>query len=159
MSPGEVRVPTVYFEDMVVGRLYRTAAVAVTEAEVVGFAERYDPQPFHVDRGAAVRSVFGGLVASGWLTAALTMRLMVAGELNFGSGVIGLGVESLNWPNPVRPGDTLTASVEVLAARASGSKPGYGVVKLRTSTRNQDGATVQVMTSHVLVPRRPAGAA
>lgn len=158
MSSNDARADSVFFEDMLVGRVYRTAAVAVTEAEVVRFAERYDPQPFHVDPAAAARSVFGGLVASGWLTAALTMRLMVGGELSFGTGVIGLGVESLNWPHPVRPGDTLTAAVEVIAARASGSKPGFGVVKLRTRTLNQDGTVVQVMTSHVLVPRRRGAA-
>ena len=157
MKPGER--PQLFFEDLAVGRTYETGSVAVTEDEVTSFAGRYDPQPFHTDAEAAKASVFGGLIASGWMTAALTMRLMVTGEFGFGSGAIGLGVESLQWPRPVRPGDTLTATVDVLAARTSRSQPAHGIVKMRTTTHNQQGETVQVMVSHVLVPRRGSGAA
>jgi acyl dehydratase len=144
----------IHFEDLVVGRVYRTASIAVTAEEIATFAARYDPQPFHLDPAAGERSVFGGVVASGWLTAALTMRLMVQGEFHFGSGVVGLGVDTLQWPRPVRAGETLTASVEVTALRTSESKPGFGVAKLRTTTTNQRSEVVQVMVSNVLVPRR-----
>jgi acyl dehydratase len=144
-----------YYEDMAVGRTYATASVDVTAEEVAAFAARYDPQPFHLDPVAAKQSVFGGLVASGWMTASLTMRLMVKSEFNFGTGVVGLGVDTLRWPKPVRPGDTLTATIEVTATRASESKPGFGVAKLKTTTKNQHGEVVQVMVSNVLVRRKP----
>ncbi len=148
--------PQMFYEDLAVGGIYRSAAIDVTEQEAIAFAARYDPQPFHTDAAAAQQSVFGGLVTSGWLTAALTMRLMVTSEFSFGSGVVGLGVDSLRWPRSVRPGDRLTATVEVTAMRVSGSKPDFGVVKIRTTTANQQGETVQVMVSNVLVRRRPA---
>src|SRR4051812_9122651 len=102
-----------YYEDLAIGRVYRSAAIEVTAEEITTFAARYDPQPFHLDAAAAKESVFGGLVASGWLTASLTMRLMVKSDFTFGSGVVGLGVESLRWPQPVRPGERLIATVEV----------------------------------------------
>lgn len=153
---SEAPRPQLFFEDLAVGAIYRTSSVAVTAEEIATFAARYDPQPFHLDAAAAKTSVFGGLVASGWMTAALTMRLMVTGDFGFGNGAIGLGIETLQWPRPVRPGDTLSASVEVLAARASASQPEHGVVKLRTTTLNQQGETVQVLVSNVLVPRRDA---
>jgi acyl dehydratase len=144
-----------YYEDLGVGRVFRTAAIDVSLDEIKSFASRYDPQPFHLDAEAAKDSVFGGLVASGWMTAALTMRLMVKSDFDFGSGVVGLGVDSLRWPRPVRPGDRLTAQLEVTAMRTSESKPGFGVVKLKTTTTNQRDEVVQVQVSNVLVPRRP----
>lgn len=142
-----------FYEDLSNGRTYRSAPIAVTLEEITTFAARYDPQPFHLDPEAGRESVFGGLVASGWLTASLTMRLMVKSEFRFGSGVIGLGVDSLRWPEPVRPGDTLTATVEVVAMRVSASQPEHGVVKIRTTTTNQRDDVVQVMISNVLVRR------
>ena len=143
-----------HFEDLAAGRTFHCGSVDVTEAEIVSFATRYDPQPFHLDPMAAKQSVFGGLVASGWLTAALTMRLMVTGGLDFGSGVVGLGVDTLQWPKPVRAGDRLTATIEVTALRASASKPDFGIAKIRTTTTNQHGETVQVMGSNIMVRRR-----
>jgi acyl dehydratase len=145
-----------FYEDFAIGRVYRSETVEVTAEEIVQFASRYDPQPFHVDPVGAEKSVFGGLVASGWLTASLTMRLMVTSEIKFGTGVIGLGVDSVQWPLPVRPGDTLTATVEVTAMRTSESKPDFGLMKIRTTTANQRGETVQVMLSNVMVRRRRA---
>ena len=145
----------VFYDDLVVGRVYRSGKVMVTAEEIIAFASRYDPQVFHLDPVAAQKTVFGGLVASGWLTASLTMRLMVTGEFNFGSGVVGLGVESLRWPEPVRPGDELGAEVEITSMRVSDTKPNFGVVQIRTTTRNQHGAIVQVLASIVLVRRRP----
>lgn len=146
--------PQMYYEDLEVGRVYTTGSIEVSAEEAATFAARYDPQPFHMDLAAAQQSVFGGIVASGWLTAALTMRLMVEGALGVGGGVVGLGVDLLRWPQPVRPGDTLTALVEVMTMRVSESKPAWGVVKLRTLTTNQTGAVVQEMLSNILVPRR-----
>ena len=145
---------SMFYEELVIGRAYRSGSIEVTAEEITTFAARYDPQPFHLDPVAAAQSVFGGLVASGWLTASLTMRLMVLSEFKFGRGVVGLGIETLRWPQPVRPGDVLTATVEIAAMRTSESKPDYGVVKIRTTTTNQRGETVQVMVSNVLVPRR-----
>lgn len=146
-----------HYEDLAVGRTFRNGPIAVTREEIIGFASRYDPQPFHLDAAAGEKSLFGGLVASGWLTAALTMRLMVQSEFRFGTGVVGLGVDSLRWPRPVRPGDQLTITVEVTATRTSESKPGFGVVKIRTTTTNQADEVVQVMVSNVLVRRRASG--
>jgi len=142
---------TIRFDELVVGHIYRSATVEVTKDEIKSFAARYDPQPFHLDEVAAQQSVFGGLVASGWLTAALTMRLMVTSEFQLGGGAIGLGVDSLRWPQPVRPGDELTATVEIVGRRASESKPGFGIVKIRTTTTNQRDEVVQVMVSNILV--------
>jgi acyl dehydratase len=142
------------FEHLEVGRVYRSASIEVTADEIVQFARRYDPQPFHVDAALAEKTVFAGLVASGWLTASLTMRLMVTGEFHFGHGVVGLGVESLRWPAPVRPGDWLTANVQVLAKRVSESRPTFGVVRLQTLTTNQRNETVQELISNILIPRR-----
>ena len=147
---------TIHYDDLAVGRVYRSASLVVSAEEIVSFAARYDPQPFHLDPAAARRSVFGGLVASGWLTASLTMRLMVTSEFQLGGGAIGLGVDSLRWPEPVRPGDTLTVSVEIVTMRASDSKPDFGIVKIRTTTTNQREQIVQVMVSTILIRRRPA---
>ena len=153
-EPNAANASAMYYEDLTIGRVYRSAAIEVTAEEITTFAARYDPQPFHLDAAAAKESVFGGLVASGWLTASLTMRLMVKSDFKFGSGVVGLGVESLRWPQPVRPGERLVATVEVIAMRASASKPQHGIVKIRTTTTNQRDEVVQSMTSNVLVPRR-----
>jgi len=151
--------PALYFEDLAVGAVFATPSVAVTAEEVRAFAARYDPQPFHLDEAAARASVFGGMVASGWMTAALTMRLMVQSEMRLGAGAVGLGIDALDWPRPVRPGDTLTARMEIEAVRPSETRPEFGVVKLRTTTRNQHGRRVQVLVSNILVRRRPADGA
>ncbi len=148
--------PTLCYEDLAVGRRFGTGEIAVTREEIVAFASRFDPQPFHLDAEAAGGSVFGGLVASGWLTGALTMKIMIEGELRLAGGHVGLGIDSIRWPRPVRPGDRLTAVTEVLEMRPSASRPGHGVVKFRTETLNQDRETVQVMVATQLVLRRPA---
>ena len=145
-----------YYEDLAIGRRFTTGTVDVSAAEIIEFASQYDPQPFHLDEAAGRASVFGGLVASGWMTGLLTMRLLLTGEMQLAGGMIGLGVEALQWPRPVRPGDRLTAVTEVLEMRPSVSKPDYGVVKLRTTTTNQAGQTVQVFQVNQLVLRRPA---
>src|SRR5437016_11658058 len=108
-----------FFEDLVLGKEYPCGSVTVGLDEMKRFAREYDPQPFHLDEEAARKSVFGELVASGWQTAALTMKLRVEGELQLAGGWIGIGVESILWPNPVRPGDRLTAVTEIVEARKS----------------------------------------
>lgn len=125
----------------------------MTAREITEFAARFDPQPFHLDDAAARRTVFGGLVASGWHTAALTMRLLVDG-FPVAGGIIGLGMDELRWPAPLRPDDALHAEIEVLEARPSRSRPNSGLVKLRVTTRRQDGQAVQVTVPNLIVPRR-----
>jgi acyl dehydratase len=121
---------------------------------IKAFAAEFDPQPFHLDQDAARASLFGGLVTSGWHTAALTMRLLVAGELRIVGGLIGLGAEELRWPRPVRPGDVLRVESEVLGLRPSKSHPSRGVVRVRNTTLNQDREPVMVMVVTMIVPRR-----
>jgi acyl dehydratase len=154
VSNGAREKSELYYEDLAIGRKIGTDAIDVTLEEIVAFANRYDPQPFHTDAAAADGSMFGGLVASGWMTAALTMRLMVTSAFHFGTGVVGLGVDTLRWPRPVRPGERLSAMIEVVGMRTSESKPGFGVVKIKTTTSQQDGEVVQVMVSNILVRRK-----
>jgi len=120
---------------------------------IIEFAEKFDPQMFHLDPKSAERSIFKGLVASGWHTAAMTMRLFVQ-TMNFAEGAIGLGVDELRWPNAVRPEDSIQVETEILATRQSRSKPDYGIVHLRNVTTNQRGEIVQTMTAHAMIPRR-----
>ncbi len=113
------------------------------------FAEEFDPQPFHLDEAAAKASIFDGLAASGWHTAAITMRLMVTGGVPFAAGIIGLGGE-IAWPRPTRAGDVLRVESEIVEILPSRSKPNQGIVKVRNTTVNQDGEAVQVFTAKVL---------
>lgn len=143
-----------YYEDLEVGRAYGSSPLTVSLEDIVAFASVYDPQPFHTDPSLARESVFGELVASGWHTAALTMRLRVTGELRLAGGWIGLGVESMRWPKPVRPGDTLRAEMEVLEKRESKSNPKRGIIRVRTSTFNQEGELVFETVTAQMVERR-----
>jgi acyl dehydratase len=145
-----------YLDELAVGQVFTSASAGLTAQDIKDFAGRYDPQPFHLDEAAADESFFNGLAASGWHTAALTMRLLVEGGAPMQGGMIGAGVE-LNWPRPTRPGDTLTVVSEVVEIRPSKSKPQQGIVVVRSETRNQHGEAVQVMTSKLVVPRSPAG--
>lgn len=144
-----------YFEDLRVGDRFVTGAYTLTRDELLGFARLYDPQPFHLDEAAAAASVFGGLAASGWHTAAITIRLLVLGEPKIAGGIVGRVIEQLEWPRPVRPGDTLRVASEVLDASPSRSRPG-GKVRMLSRTLNQDDAVVQAMTALLLVPARSA---
>ena len=141
-----------YFEDLKVGDRFKSQAYKVSEEQIVSFAREFDPQPFHLDRAVGARTMFGGLIASGWHTAAITMRLFVQ-TLNFAEGAIGLGVDELRWPNAVKPGDELQVEVEIVELRESRSKPTQGVVRLRYVTTNQRGEIVQTMFASALVPR------
>jgi acyl dehydratase len=144
-----------YFEDFAVGQKFPSATLRVEAEDITSFAAKYDPQPFHLDDAAARRTMFGGLAASGWHTAALTMRLIVQSEFQPAGGILGGGGE-LTWLKPVRPGDELRAEVEVLETRPSRSRPEVGVLKVRVSTLNQHGETVETFAPTLLVPRRPA---
>lgn len=144
------------YEDLRVGEKKTTARYTMSEDEILEFARKYDPQPMHIDKAIAAEGPFGGIIASGWHTAAVAMRL-VADAAVFGTGeVLGVGVEDLAWPKPVRPGDTLEAEIEIASMRESKSNPKYGVVKLATTVRNQHGETVYTFTPSCWVPRRPA---
>lgn len=146
-----------YLEDFTVGHIHKTDASETLSADdIKSFAAQYDPQPFHLDETAAARSFFGGLAASGWHTAALTMRLLVK-TLPISGGIIGAGFEEFRWPRPTRPGDRLRVEVEVLELKFSQSKPQQGFLKHRVTTFNQDNQPVLVMTGNLLVPRRLAG--
>lgn len=153
---GEPRA-AVYLEDVAVGQRFVTRSHVVTEADVLRFAREFDPQPFHTDREAATHSVFGGLVASGWHTVAITMRLMVEDSPRFAWGLVGVGAEA-QWPAPTRPGDTLTVHGEVVDITPSRSRPDRGIVTVRSETRKQGDVVVQVLTAKLMVPRRSAPA-
>lgn len=142
-----------YFEDLKPGDRFQSEPVTVDGKAIIEFAEKFDPQKFHLNAQEAQRSVFKGLVASGWHTAAITMRLFVK-TLNFAEGAIGLGVDELRWPNAVRPGDSLSVETEIVEARESKSKPDHGVIRLRNVTTNQRGEIVQTMFAHALVPKK-----
>jgi acyl dehydratase len=147
-----------YFEDFVVGQVHKPSGrVRVEKDEIIAFAKQFDPQPFHLDEEAARKSIFGRLVASGWHTAALTMRLVAGSEHRAATGTIGLGFDGLRWPIPVHPGDELRIESEVLEMRTSKSRPDRGLLKIRTRTFNQDGEVVQELIANAMVPRRPAG--
>src|SRR5262249_61555435 len=142
-----------YFDDLKTGARFNSEPLNVTEKEVIEFAHKFDPQMFHLSRKAAERTLFKGLIASGWHTAAITMRLFVQ-TLNFAEGAIGLGVDELRWPNAVRPGDVLTVETEIIDLRPSRSRPNYGIIRLRNLTTNQRGEIVQTMLASAMVRRR-----
>jgi acyl dehydratase len=146
--------PGLYLDDLYVGQRFTSGSFHMTEAKIKSFAAEFDPQPFHLDQAAAKASVFGGLAASGWHTAAVAMRLLVDGGLPFGNGIIGLGGD-LAWPKPTRPGDTLHVESEILEIVLSRSKPNQAIVKVRSTTLNQDGEAVHSFTSKCLVLKRP----
>ena len=141
-----------HFEDLRVGQRFSSGTHALDEAQIKSFARQFDPQPFHVDDDQARDTLFGGLAASGWHTAAITMRLMVGG-VPLAGGIIGAGGE-INWPKPTRPGDVLHVESEIVEITPSRSRPDRGMVTVRSETLNQRGETVQVLTAKLIVPRR-----
>jgi len=142
-----------YFDHLKAGDRFQSEPFEVAGKTIIEFAEKFDPQKFHLNAKLAERSIFKGLIASGWHTAAITMRLFVK-TLNFAEGAIGLGVDELRWPNAVRPGDALQVETEILETRPSRSKPNYGIIRLRNVTKNQRGEIVQTMMASAMVPRR-----
>jgi acyl dehydratase len=145
-----------YLEDFAAGQTFNTGRHRVDKEQIFAFARQFDPQPFHTDEEAARQSPFGGLAASGWHTAGMTMRLMLDGEFKPAGGILGVGFDDLSWPRPVRPGDELHAISEILDVRPSKSKPDRGMIRVRTTTFNQNNEPVMVFTGNLLVPRRPA---
>ena len=151
-GPPDAAEP-LYLDDLQVGRRFRSGAHALDEQQIKAFAAQFDPQPFHLDEKAARGTVFGGLAASGWHTAAITMRLLVTGGLPIAGGIVGRGGE-LGWPRPTRPGDVLRVESEVVEVVPSRSQPDRGTVTVRSETLNQRDEVVQTTTMKLLVPRR-----
>jgi acyl dehydratase len=145
-----------YFEDVAVGARFRSDTYEVTEEAIIRFAREFDVQSFHLDHAAAQESVFRGLSASGWHTAAIAMRLFTTGPLQFAGGAIGLGVDELSWPVAVRPGDKLQLETEILEKRESRSKPWQGVIRVRNVLTNQNGDVVLSYEANALVQRKRA---
>jgi acyl dehydratase len=151
-STSKIAAGTLTLEDLTVGQMFRSASHKLDAAQITAFAEKFDPQPFHLDDEAAKNTFFGGLAASGWHTAGITMSLLVR-SCPIQGGLIGAGAE-INWPMATRPGDTLHVETEVIEIRPSRSRPDRGMVTVRSTTFNQDGKTVQTLTSRLVVPRR-----
>jgi acyl dehydratase len=146
-----------YLDDLAAGQTYGGSLRLKVEAErIKSFAAEFDPQPFHLDEELARNTLFQGLAASGWHTTAITMRLLHGSELKPAGGIIGAGFEELRWPKPVRPGDELRVESVVLEVRPSQSRPEQGMVKVRSTTYNQNNEAVQVFVANLVVQRRPA---
>jgi acyl dehydratase len=148
-------MPPLYLEDVSVGQRLSSGSYEMTAERIKEFATAYDPQPFHLDEEAARKSLFGGLAASGWHTAAITMRLNVESGLPIAGGIIGAGGE-IHWPRPTRPGDILRVESEVLEITPSRSKPDRGIVTVLSTTLNQRGEIVQTFKARLVMFRRPA---
>ncbi|BBK42326.1 hypothetical protein STVA_23460 [Allostella vacuolata] len=144
-----------FFEDFNVGDVYELGSRSVTKEEILDFARQFDPQPFHVDEERAKESIYGGLIASGWHTASMTMRLLADGILLDAAGMGSPGLDELRWLKPVRPDDTLTARMEIASVRASESKPDRGVVNSVIQVTNQKGETVLTWKAIGMYRRRP----
>jgi len=152
-EPSTQNADRVYLEDLYVGRRFTSGTHTIDEVEIKTFARQFDPQPFHLDDDAARATLLGGLAASGWHTAAITMRLLVESGLPLAGGIIGAGGE-IAWPKPTRPGDTLRVESEVLEVAPSRSRPDRGMATVRSVTRNQKDEAVQELKAKLIVPRR-----
>jgi acyl dehydratase len=144
----------IYFEDLAAGQEYDLGSRTVDREAIVEFASEFDPQPFHTDEDAAQQSIYGGLIASGWQTCGVYMRLLYDGVLHRVASMGSPGVDELRWLGPVRPGDTLSATLRIEAVRASTSKPDRGIVTTAGEMRNQDGDLVLTLKSPLMVKRR-----
>lgn len=149
ITPGE----KLMLDDLFIGQIFKSEDYALAASEIIEFASKYDPQPFHLSDDGAKDSIFGSLAASGWQTAAITMRLFV-GSVPIEGGLIGAGAD-VSWTRPVRPGDILHVDSEVTQIRPSKSRPDRGTVTMRSITKNQKDETVQIMESRIVVPRKP----
>ena len=145
---------TLYFDDFSVGQTFTTRSATLTEGEVVDFALKYDPQPMHLDKHAATQGMFGGLIASGIQSLALSLRLFIDLGLTIKSNIVGPGIDELRLVAPVRPGDTIHSVVEVVETRPSSSRPDRGSIRIAFTTRNQDGDVVMTYTSSMILRRR-----
>ena len=144
-----------YLEDFEPGQKFGSGRLRVEPDRIKSFAAEFDPQPFHLDEDSARDTFFRGLAASGWHTAAMTMRLLVESDLNPAGGIIGAGFDEMRWPRPVRPGDELSVESEVLEVRPSKSRPDQGLIKVRMTTLNQNAEPVQIFVGNLIVRRRP----
>ena len=152
LNPGG-EMAALYLEDLRVGQRFMSGTHRIDEEQIQAFAEQFDPQPFHLDAESAKATLFEGLAASGWHTAAITMRLLVKSSLPIAGGLIGAGAE-ITWPKPTRPGDVLHVETEIIELRPSRGRPGRGMATIRSETRNQSEEVVQVLTAKLVVPRR-----
>jgi acyl dehydratase len=143
-----------YLEDFAVGQTFDSGRLRIEKERSKTFGAEFDPQPFHLNEDAAHGTIFQGLAASGWHTAATTMRLLVKSELRPAGGIVGAGLGEFRWPRPVRPGDELRVESEVLEVRPSKSRPDQGLIKVRTTTFNQNGEPVQLLVANLVVLRR-----
>ncbi|MGI9488886.1 MAG: MaoC family dehydratase [Geminicoccaceae bacterium] len=146
-----------FLDDLEVGQVYRLGSQSLSEEDIIAFAERYDPQPFHIDPAAAAETIYGGVIASGWQTACIFMRLFVDGLLSRSAAMGSPGLDELRWLKPVRPGDVLDARVEVLESRPSRSKPDRGLAKLRCVVADRSGDEVLTFIANVLFQKRETG--
>ena len=147
-----------YMEDLSVGQKFSSGPIDVTAEDIMDYAKKYDPQDFHTDPALAKNTIFGHLIASGWHTASLTMRLIIEASPRMKGGMIGRSVERMNWLKPVEPGDKLYFECEILDLRASNSNPERGVMRVKNTTFNQKHEPVLEMDTVVFVPRRPKAA-
>ncbi|MEN3363147.1 MAG: hypothetical protein V7606_421 [Burkholderiales bacterium] len=146
----------IYFEDFKVGNTINAGSRTITEDEIISFAKQYDPQPFHVDKEAAKESIYGGLIASGWQTCGIMMRLVVDGCLHEAATLGSPGIDEIRWLKPVRPGDTLTVTLTTLESRPSVSKPDRGLVVNAWQATNQHGEVAATLKGVGMFLRRPA---
>jgi len=154
-QPEASAATSLYLDDLKAGDRFVSGEHVLDEAQILSFARQFDPQPFHLDHEAAKATLFGGLAASGWHTAAITMRLLVGGGLPLAGGIIGAGGE-IAWLKPTRPGDVLHVETEVVSVTPSRSRPDRGMVVVRSETRNQRGEVLQQSTYKLVVPRKAA---
>jgi len=154
MTPNIEPVPALYLDDLRVGQRFVSGEYRIYADGIKAFAAEFDPQAFHLEEYAAQASIFRGLVASGWHTAAITMRLLVTGGLPFATGLIGLEAE-IRWPRPTKPGDTLRVDSEILEIVPSRSKPNQGIIRVQATTFNQSAEPVLVLTAKILAFKRP----
>ena len=147
----------IFLDDLEAGQVYPLGSQSLSEEDIITFAERYDPQPFHIDAEAAKDTIYGGVIASGWQTACVFMRLFVDGLLSRSAAMGSPGLDELRWSKPVRPGDRLDARVEVLEARPSRSKPDRGLARLRCVVADQSGDEVLTFVANVLFQKRETG--
>lgn len=145
-----------YFEDIQIGQKFTSGTKTVTQDEIIAFARQYDPQDFHTDPEKAKDTLFGGLVASGWHTAAMTMRLILDATPKMKGGMIGRSIEKMGWPRPVHPGDTISLQIEIIDAWPSKGNPKYGMMRTKNEVRNQRGEIVQEGEVVIFVPKRPS---
>jgi acyl dehydratase len=148
------KMDPLYLEDLTVGQRFTSGTYVMDAVRIKEFAAEFDPQPFHLDEDAAQASVFNGLAASGWHTAAVAMRLLVQSGMRFANGLLGLGGE-IAWPKPTRPGDILQVESEIAEITPSRSKPHQGIVTIRSTMLNQNGEAVYILRAKLLVLRRP----